>query len=431
MAKGSAEKDRVQILRYEVYFSGLRCTRCPERFPDTADVLRCPRCSGLLDPLYDLDRLRSDLPRLRLEERRPTIWKWRELLPVVDVAKIVTLGEGGSPFIDCPPLASRMGVRRVFVLNDGSMPSGSLKDRSVAVAATKAVEFGYRVLSCDSTGNKAASVAAYAARAGIASVVFCPFDTPLPKISQALFYGARVIRVRGHFSEVNALYRRLLRTGNFRWYDCGTDNPYRYEGKKTYAYEVATALTGSYPTKIFHPAAGCMSIVKMWKGFEEMRQLGFAPGAPALVACQPAACAPIVRAWEAGETRVSAVSKGPTVASALAFADPGDLGDATLEALRLSNGLAVAVSDDALLAAWRDLGRLGILSEPSGAISLAAALELGGRRKLSPDDVLVLNVTGSGFKGFDTLVAHVDVPSTIVESFEEMEAEARAFERDR
>jgi threonine synthase len=135
-----------------------------------------------------------------------------------------------------------------------------------------------------------------------------------------------------------------------------------------------------------------------------------------------------VKAWEAGETTVSAVSKKPTVASALAFADPADLGDQTLEALRLSNGLAVAVSDEALLAAWRDLGRLGVFSEPSGAISLAAALELSRRRKLSPNDVLVLNVTGSGFKDFDTLIAHVEVPSTVVESFEEMEAEAKAFD---
>jgi threonine synthase len=415
-----------------LYFTGLKCTRCPERFPVTADVLRCPRCSGLLDPEYDLARLRSDLPLLRLEERLPTIWKWRELLPVLDASKIVTLGEGGSPFVDCPNLASRLGVRRVFVLNDGSaMPSGSLKDRSVAVAATKALEFGYPVLSCDSTGNKAASVAAYAARAGIASVVFCPFDTPLPKIAQALFHGAKVIRVRGHFSEVNALYRRLLGTGAFRWYDCGTDNPYRYEGKKTYAYEIGTTLRGSYPTKILHPAAGCMSIVKMWKGFEEMRALGLAPGSPALVACQPAACAPIVKAWESGESRVSPVSKGPTAAGALAFADPGDLGDRTLEAIRRSNGLAVAVADEALLAAWRDLGRLGILSEPSGAISLAAAVELSRRVILSSDDVLVLNVTGSGFKDFERLLSQVQVPTRIVESFEEMEAEARAFDASR
>jgi threonine synthase len=417
-------------LASELYFAGLRCTKCPGRFPVSADLLRCPECSSLLDSFYDLDRLREDLPRLHLEQRTPTIWKWRELLPVLDLSKIVTLGEGGTPFIDCPPLAARMNVRRVFVLNDGSsMPTGSLKDRSVAVAATKAVEFGYPVLSCDSTGNKAASVAAYAARAGIASVVFVPFETPLPKIAQALFYGAKVLRVRGHFSEVNALYRRLLSKGELRWYDCGTDNPYRYEGKKTYAYDVASGLGDSFPTKIFHPAAGCMSIVKMWKGFEEMKRLGLAPGSPALVACQPEACAPIVKAWKAGASSVTAVSKGKTVASALAFADPGDLGDATLDALRRSGGSAVAVADETLLAAWRDLGRLGIFSEPSGAISLAAALELSREGALDRDDVLVLNVTGTGFKDADTLLANVEVPTRIIESFEEMEKEARALQK--
>jgi threonine synthase len=171
-----------------------------------------------------------------------------------------------------------------------------------------------------------------------------------------------------------------------------------------------------------------MSIVKMWKGFEEMRVLGLAPGSPALVACQPEACAPIVRSFEAGERTVTAVPKGPTVAGALAFANPGDLGDQTLEALRNSNGLAVSVSDEALLAAWRDLGRLGIFSEPSGAISLAAALEVSRRGKLSSDDILVLNVTGSGFKDFETLRANVDVPSEVVESFEDMERAAKAFE---
>jgi threonine synthase len=412
-------------MKGDIYFSGLECTRCRESFPRTGDVLRCTACSALLDPFYDLDRLRSDLPRLRLAERPPTIWKWRELLPVLDLSKIVTLGEGGAPFIDCPSLASQLGVRRVFVLDDGSsMPTGSLKDRSVAVAATKAVEFGYPVLSCDSTGNKAASVAAYAARAGVRSVVFCPAETPLPKVAQALFHGARVIRVRGHFSEVNALYRRLLASGRFRWYDCGTDNPYRYEGKKTYAYEVSTVLRESFPTKIFHPAAGCMSIVKMWKGFEEMKALGLAPGAPGLVACQPEACSPIVKAWTEGATRVTAVPKGPTVAGALAFADPGDLGDATLEAISRSNGSAVAVSDEELIESWRDLGRVGIFGEPSGAISLAAARKV----PLSPEDVLVLNVTGSGFKDFDTLLANVEVPSTAVESYEEMERAAETFE---
>jgi threonine synthase len=160
-----------------------------------------------------------------------------------------------------------------------------------------------------------------------------------------------------------------------------------------------------------------------------MKRLGLARGSPALVACQAEACAPIVKAWKAGASSVTAVSKGKTVASALAFADPGDLGDATLDALRRSGGSAVAVADETLLAAWRDLGRLGIFSEPSGAISLAAALELSREGALDRDDVLVLNVTGTGFKDADTLLANVAIPTRIIESFEEMEKEARALQK--
>ncbi len=409
-----------------LYFVGLRCTGCDARFPPDTDLLLCPHCSSLVDPLYDLERLRSDLPRLGLENRLPSIWKWRELLPIRDYTKIVSLGEGGSPLIACEVLAQKLGVREVHVLDDASaLPSGSLKDRSIAVAATKAVEFGYEVLSCDSTGNKGASMAAYAARAGLRSVVFCPWDTPLPKMAQALFYGAKLIRVRGHYSQINAMYRRLIQSGKFRWYDCGTDNPYRYEGKKTYAYEIAANLGGKAPSMILHPAAGCMSIVKMWKGFKELQSLGLVDEVPSLTACQAETCAPIVQAWRSGASTVGGVEKGPTIASAIAVANPGLLGNATLQAIRSSKGCAVAVSDDRLLESWRELGRLGIFCEPSAAISVASAVQLAESGKLSADDVLVCVVTGSGFKDFDTLLKNVEIPSEVAESYEDLEEKAK------
>lgn len=412
-------------------FVGLRCTGCGARFAPDTDILLCPDCESLVDPVYDLERFRAELPRLAIDTRLPSIWRWKELLPILNFDNIVTLGEGGAPLIACPALARKLGVRALYVLDDGSsMPSGSLKDRSIAVAATKAVEFGYQALSCDSTGNKGASTAAYAARAGLRCVVFCPWDTPLPKMAQALFYGARVVRVRGHFSEVNAMYRRLLRADSTEkpaWYDCGTDNPFRYEGKKSYAYEIAEALQGVAPTRILHPAAGCMSLVKMQKGFEELLFLGRVDRMPRLVACQPAACAPIVKAWESGADTVTGVAKGPTVASALAFADPGPLGSATLATLRATNGGAVAVGDEELLEAWRELGRSGIFCEPSASISLAAAYRLAESGELDSDDVLVCNVTGSGFKDMETLLNNVVVPETIVESYEELRTIAKGL----
>lgn len=407
------------------YFVCLRCTRCGSSFGPESDLLLCPDCENLIEPLFDLAGLERDLGELGWDRRTPTIWKWRELLPVSDFSKIVSLGEGGSPLLACEGLARAAGVAAFYVLDDGSaMPTGSLKDRSIAVSATKAVELGYEVLSCDSTGNKGASMAAYAARAGLRSVVFCPWDTPLPKMAQALFHGARVVRVRGHYSEINAMYRRLIRSGRVRWYDCGTDNPFRYEGKKTYAYEIAEALSGRAPTHIFHPAAGCMSLVKMRKGFEELRFLGLVDAVPALVACQAEACAPIVRAWESSAETVAGVEKGTTVASAIAVSNPGLLGNATLEALRATKGSAVAVSDENLLEVWRELGRIGIFTEPSAAISVAGALALAESRKLAPDDVVVAVVTGTGFKDIETLMKHVVVPEDGVSSYEELETAA-------
>jgi threonine synthase len=195
----------------------------------------------------------------------------------------------------------------------------------------QAVEFGYQVLSCDSTGNKASSTAAYAARAGLRSVVFCPWDTPLPKMAMAVFFGARLIRVRGHYSEINAMYRRLIGSGRVKWYDCGTDNPFRYEGKKTYAYEIAQALGWKAPDRVLHPAAGGMSLVKTWKGFNEFQTLGWVDRVPAMTVVQAAACAPIVAAWEGGAPAVTPVTRQPTVATALAAADPGLLGHRTLD----------------------------------------------------------------------------------------------------
>lgn len=411
----------------DAYFERLCCTGCSASFGPESDLLLCPECDRLLDPRYDLQRLRRDLGSLGWERRPATIWKWRELLPVLDASKIVSLGEGGSPLLACDGLARAAGVAALYVLDDGSaMPTGSLKDRSIAVSATKAVELGYDVLSCDSTGNKGASMAAYAARAGLRSVVFCPWDTPLPKMAQALFHGARVVRVRGHYSEINAMYRRLIRTGRLRWYDCGTDNPFRYEGKKTYAYEIAEALSGRAPTKIFHPAAGCMSLVKMRKGFEELRALGLVDAVPALVACQSEACAPIVHAWESGAETVAPVEKGPTVASALAVASPGLLGNATLETLRATKGAAVAVGDEDLLEVWRELGRIGIFCEPSAAISVAGVLSLAKAGRLAPEDVVVAVVTGTGFKDMETLLKHVVVPEESVSSYEELEAVAES-----
>ena len=407
-----------------MYFTGFDCLGCRAAYPPDQDLLLCPACHDLLEARYDLARFGREMDRDAIACRPAGVWRWTELLPVLDPARIVTLGEGGTPFLRSERLARACGVRELWLKSDAANPTGSLKDRSITVSATKAVEFGYGVLACDSTGNKASSTAAYAARAGLQSVVFCPKDTPRPKMAQAIFFGARLIRVDGHYSQINAMYRRLIASGRVKWYDCGTDNPFRYEGKKTYAYEIAQDLGWRAPDRVLHPAAGGMSLVKTWKGFNELRTLGWVDRLPKMTVVQAARCAPIVESWQQGLPRVAAVEKQPTAASALAAADPGLLGDRALHTVRASDGAGIAVDEPEILDAVRLLGQDGFMIEPSGAVTVAAVRRGVREGTIDPGESVVCVLTGSGFKDFDRILDLVEIPSRVIAGYEAMAAEA-------
>ncbi len=411
-----------------MYFTGFVCVNCAAGYPPDRDLLLCPSCSNLLEAQYDYVRLARDLDRDALWRRPHTVWRWLELLPVRDPEKIVTLGEGGTPLLRSERLARLCGVRELWIKSDATgNPTGSLKDRSITVSATKAREFGYRILSCDSTGNKASSVAAYAVRAGLRSVVFCPYETPLPKMAQAVFFGAELIRVKGHYSEINAMYRRLIHSGRVKWYDCGTDNPFRYEGKKTYAYEIAQELDWKAPDRVLHPLAGGMSLVKTWKGFNELRTLGWIDRVPRMTGVQAQACAPIVQAWVRGAGEVLGIEKKPTVASALGVADPGLLGNRALQMIRESDGAGVGVTDEEILTATRQLAQEGLFVEPSGAVTLAGLPKLVAQGQVDRDESVVCVVTGSGFKDFERIAQMVQIPERVITSYDEMVTVARAL----
>lgn len=410
-----------------MHFTGFVCVACGATQPPDRDLLLCPACDNLLEAQYDYPRIARDLDRAALGHRPATVWRWAELLPVRDPSKIVTLGEGGTPLLRSERLARLCGVRELWVKSDATgNPTGSLKDRSITVSATKAREFGYAVLSCDSTGNKASSTAAYAARAGLKSVVFCPRDTPLPKMAQAIFFGAELIRVDGHYSAINAMYRRLIHSGEVKWYDCGTDNPFRYEGKKTYAYEIAQDLGWRVPDRVLHPVAGGMSLAKTWKGFNEMMALGWTDRAPKMTGVQARDCAPIAEAWARGDATVTPIAKRPTVASALGVADPALLGNMTLDVIRKSGGNGIGVTDPEILAATRSLAREeGLFVEPSGAVTIAGLARGVKEGLIDPDESVVCVVTGSGFKDFERIAEMVEIPERVIGSYDEMLAVAR------
>ena len=349
----------------------------------------------MLEAVVDLAGI--DLKKIRDRTER-TIWRWFEFLPVEDRASIVSLGEGYTPLIAPLRLAEALGLPRLLLKNDSTLPTGSLKDRSNAVGISRGRELGFDTAAVISTGNAAASVAAYAAAAGMKSVVMVPAGTEASKILQAAAYGATVVVVEGSFdNEVARLYREALQ--EFGWYDCLSSNPYRNEGKKSYAYETLDQLDGAAPDWVIHPTAGGAGICAMWKGWGELHALGCANKLPRLVAAQSAAAAPIVAAFENRLERVASVAAKQTVAESIQVGNPAALGDRALAALRASNGMAVALDDEEILSAQSMLAKLtGIFAEPAGAISVAAAKKLAESGSIQREETVVCNITGHGLK---------------------------------
>jgi threonine synthase len=340
---------------------------------------------------------RADFDAMR-QSREPSIWRWFDFFPVANRSSIVSLGEGGTPLIRAARLGEKIGVANLYLKNDTVLPTGSLKDRSNSVGLSVARELGFTTAAVMSTGNAAASVAAYAAAAGIESVVMVPKGTAPSKIIQARAYGAIVIVVDGDFDdEVAKLYKAALQ--EFGWYDCLSSNPYRDEGKKSYAYEMVDQLDGEIPDWVIHPTAGGTGIYAMWKGYKEFLSLGWIERAPKLVAAQSEAAAPIVAAFEKGLSEVEPVIARETVAESIQVGNPVSLGWRALAALRESGGTAVALSDAEILEAQALTGALsGIFAEPAAATSVAAARVLRAAGTIRADDLVVCNLTGHGLK---------------------------------
>jgi len=374
----------------------LRCPKC-STVAATKTEFRCRSCNAVLEAVVSVDHLRpDDFARMR-SSRDLSIWRWFDFFPVESRSSIVSLGEGSTPLLHAQRLGERIGIANLFLKNDTVLPTGSLKDRSNSVGMSVGKEFGYATASVISTGNAAASVAAYAAAAGMTSVVMVPKGTAASKIIQAHAYGATVIVVEGRFDyEVAELYKNAVT--EFGWYDCVSTNPYRL-GKKSYAYELVDQLDGVPTDWVIHPSAGGTGIVCMWQGFKEFLTLGWIDCAPKLVAAQSEAAAPLVAAMAKGSLTFEPVDARDTVAESIQVGNPSSLGDRALAALRESQGTAVALSDDEILEAQALTARLaGIFAEPAAATSVAAAKQMCQRGMIGRDEVVVCNLTGHGLK---------------------------------
>ncbi|MBI4525798.1 MAG: threonine synthase [Deltaproteobacteria bacterium] len=375
---------------------GLTCPKCG-READSRTIFQCASCGVALEAIVDIESL-SKAQLLEIRSRNdPTIWRWFEFFPVEKRSAIVSLGEGFTPLLRCPGLCEKIDIAELYLKNDTVLPTGSLKDRSNAVALSKARELGFKTASVVSTGNAAASVAAYAAVAGLNGVVMVPEGTSPSKVAQASAYGATVLVLRGDFDRVAAVYRQAVR--EFDWYDCLSTNPYRNEGKKSYAYELFDQMCERVPDWIIHPTAGGTGVCAIWKGYNELLRLGWISRLPRVVAAQSEAAAPFIAALQNGSTDIEPVIARDTVAESLQVGNPKTLGFRTLKAIRNSHGTAVALSDDEILTAQSVVARCaGVFAEPAGAISVAAARRLRQEGAIRRDELVVCNITGHGLK---------------------------------
>lgn len=374
----------------------LRCPLCGCA-PPAPTVFRCAECGVVVEVIVETDHLtRADFQAMR-QSRDLSIWRWGDFFPVREAASVVSLGEGSTPLLGAQRLGERIGVPNLYLKNDTVLPTGSLKDRSNTVGISVAKELGFATASAISTGNAAASVAAYAAAAGMHSVVMVPAGTAPSKIVQARAYGAEVIVVDGRFDyEVAELYSQAVE--EFGWYDCLSTNPYRV-GKKSYAYELVDQFDGVNFDWVIHPTAGGTGVFAMWQGFKEFFSLGWIEKLPKLALAQSEAAAPIVAAFDHGLRSVAPVEARATIAESIQVGNPSSLGWRALAAVCESAGAAVAVSDREVFEAQALTGSLaGVFAEPAAATSVAVAKKMRQQGRLAREAVVVCNLTGHGLK---------------------------------
>ena len=332
------------------------------------------------------------------------MWRYRELMPLMDGEEPITLGEGWTPLVHARRLGEELGLSRLFVKDESLNPTNSFKARGLAAAVTKAAHLGARILSIPSAGNAANAMAAYAAAAGIEAKVFMPKDVKLPFIRECELYGAEVNLVDGLITDAGRIAAE--RGKPLGWYDTSTlKEPYRIEGKKTMAYELGEQLDWQFPDWIIYPTGGGTGMVGMWKAFEEMERIGWKTAAtrPKMVSVQAENCAPIVRAFEQGAERSELWQNARTVADGLRV--PKAIGDfLVLRAVRESGGTAIAVSDADMVRDMRTLGaKEGISAAPEGGAALYALRVLLQDGRVKPSDTVVVFNTGGALKYLDVL----------------------------
>lgn len=386
------------------YFTHLECSvPCGAPPADPRTVQHLCSCGMPLVARYDLEKARA-WSRDSLAGRVSSMWRYRELMPLMDGEEPVTLGEGWTPLVHATRLGDTLGLPNLYIKDESLNPTNSFKARGLSAAVTKAHLLGAKVLSIPTAGNAGNAMAAYAAAAGITAKVFMPKDVKTPFIRECELYGADVTLVDGLITDAG---RIAAETGKpLGWYDVSTlKEPYRIEGKKTMGYEVAEQMGWTLPDWIIYPTGGGTGMVGMWKAFAEMSALGWIDPVkrPKMVTVQASGCAPIIKAYHEGAERSVLFPNAHTVADGLRV--PKAIGDfLVLRAVRESGGAAVAVDDPDMVQGMKDIGRLeGVSAAPEGGAALHALRVLMAQGRIQPHESVVLFNTGGALKYLDVL----------------------------
>jgi threonine synthase len=389
------------------YFTHLDCSAgCGAESLDPQGIHHLCTCGAPLLARYDIELAAKNWPRSSLVNRAHNMWRYSEMMPLLNDDQPVTLDEGFTPLRHTLRLGAELGLRSLYVKDESCNPTNSFKARGLSAAVTRANALNVGTVSTPSAGNAANALAAYAALAGLKAKVFMPRDVKTPFIRECELYGADITLVDGLINEAGRVANEI--GAPLGWYDVSTlKEPYRVEGKKTMAYELAEQLDWVWPDWIIYPTGGGTGMVGMWKAFDEIERLGWVKtgNRPKMVTVQANGCAPIVHALENGLQRSEPWKNANTIADGLRV--PRAIGDfLILQALRESAGTAIAVSDADMVNDMRELGKLeGISASPEGGATLSALRVLLKRGKVQPNDTVVLFNTGGSLKYLDVLVS--------------------------
>ncbi len=389
----------------------LHCIECGQVYEAEPSSFACRRCGNLLE--LSLVRGGPRLHELTSGSNYLEVWRYSAAIPFKRTSSRVSLGEGGTPLVRSTRLGEELGLANLYLKNEGQNPTGSFKDRGMTVAVSRAKHLGARVLVCASTGNTSASLAAYASHAGMTAAVVLPSgNVAAGKLTQAVFFGAKILKVQGTFDRALKLLLQVV-SSNKGLYLVNSVNPYRVEGQKTVAFEIFEQLGGRVPHWVVLPVGNAGNISAVWKGFNEMRAWGITRQVPRMIGVQAKGAAPIAEAFERGSDRVTPLSSPETIASAIKIGSPVSWMKA-FKAIEESKGSALAVTDREIIQARKAIAsKEGIFVEAASAAAVAALKHLKG--EVGSDQTIVCIATGSGLKEQDSVSQQLEEATTVTD----------------